>query len=383
MPTAVLAPIPHPQASIFGHTRWHPLMKLRDGDQPPLLGEGSKAAASALDDVLAQAPASSDAVAVDGRPIIFADFNGTSTVVTNVLTHERATVDGRWALVWEGEDGVDAALVREDGEQARPLDAVLSRWVYKRAADDSLFVLDESKPDASLSALDTVRTSHREGIASVIVGTTAASYDMRVVVFKRARSCCQRLFWSFTSVYEFLRLTSFKHTPSKWVFAAVGRWQAFLEKTFGIGGHIVFGTYMREDSARRGQLQWCERCLPSTSASTAAMLLLLLRWGNATPAGGGMQNPDVRASCSVLAASLMSCAGRLGGKPLVMYIVVVAKWVCQWPRPVPRQPGDLVVSLTLSGGMCNVQELVLAASRPPPVFESVSGPPSYTQRALA
>lgn len=75
-----------------------------------------------------------------------------------------------------------------------------------------------------------------------------------------------------------------------------------------------------------------DRCLPTTSMSSVALLTLLARWAFADAHSGGLRDTRGRlAACDLLTAFARQACGR--AKQAAFIVVLTDEWECRWPRP--------------------------------------------------
>ena len=134
-----------------------------------------------------------------------------------------------------------------------------------------------------------------------------------------------------------------------------------ISPAFG-GSHVIWGTYFHGDLAQRVKVPWHDRCLPSTSITTPALLLLLTRWTMLDAAVGGLRGEKPRAAANELVGAFASCfhAGALAN--VVFEVAVVQRWQCPWPAP-SEIPDAAVLQIPCVNGICDLSSLLEASGR--------------------
>lgn len=128
---------------------------------------------------------------------------------------------------------------------------------------------------------------------------------------------------------------------------------------------LVFGTYLRDGSEKRGHLPWHERCLPSTSVSSCGLLALLCRWCAISKSGGGLNDNDDRAACDKVLESIMFKFQETNLKDFLVTVQLVEKWSSRWPRPLDPEIPSFKVHIV--DGVCDFKELFELGTRRAPL----------------
>ena len=94
--------------------------------------------------------------------------------------------------------------------------ALFSKRVVMQDGHQDLMVIETHQGKRSKYDLDSLTTPHKIAAVVARVGTTVAKFSFYVCVFKRARQCQQRVFWSCDSLYTFFGSKTFKGLSSVW-----------------------------------------------------------------------------------------------------------------------------------------------------------------------
>lgn len=170
-------------------------------------------------------------------------------------------------------------------------------------------------------------------MATVDLACSPASINIKARVFLTPRAPYQMLYWSLSSVYVALGMTSFKKTPSKWAWNFERQWGPTFE-AMSKAPQVCQGTYVNTDPERKAQLQESSRCLQSASASTVSLLSALSFCSFAVKQKGGVSEPEVRAHSRQLLSRFLAGGTSQLTAPTPMFVIPSAEWAAAWPRPV-------------------------------------------------
>lgn len=261
--------------------------------------------------------------------------------LTDVVLQQRVALPaGEYSVVDDDGDDVILAAVYPDGDTAAvDAESFFKLTLFTSNTTAELFTIDETVGSSSLRSFWDFQAKHRSGSVEVNV-LGGASFPFDCFVFQMPRAGKQRLYWSMHSIYDFIKIDSFKNTPSKWAFRCCERW----ERRFPIdgGGQIVYGNYVSSHTAKRLQLAFPAKCLQVTSVSTFGLLFQMAKWAW-SPAHYGGFDMKREASCEQVKAAqsfLNSVAQtvKVYGRCWNFSVFLESKWTCKWPRP---QPGYL------------------------------------------
>lgn len=162
--------------------------------------------------------------------------------------------------------------------------------VFNGDIGDELYLVSQINGETRKPPLGERLTRQRVGAVGVGLQAPAKPVDFPVVCFARPRHCKPYLHWDLVVFYTTLGFNSFGGLPSRWLGGAP-RWIDFLASATG-GSHIVLSTCYSEQTTHRSKLPFADRCTPSTSASTAGILILLARWAFAPRPKGGCSKAE-------------------------------------------------------------------------------------------
>lgn len=177
-----------------------------------------------------------------------------------------------------------------------------------------------------------------------------ASDEMRIVVFvgptASAHTWCAfalswprqmfRIFWSCIDLYKFSRMSSFKRTPSKWVYNQHKSWQAAFKSLGFSSEHVLQSFQAREGDEAETDAQ---KCLNHPSTSTLGLLVLLTRFVGCSAQKGGLRDAVCRQAVGAFLHGLLVSSRR--AKDLHMTIGIQDSWEPSWPCTDPK-PGAAV-----------------------------------------
>ena len=211
--------------------------------------------------------------------------------------------------------------------------------------------------------LDDLISRHRLGTASVRAGATSAVHDIEVAVFMRGRSLNQRAFWSLSKFYEVMRMKSYSGIPSKWVAERGASWSKAFVTAFG-SDQMCHSSFLHDGTVKKQKLQYHERCLPFTGASTVGCLHLLSRWAFTERFRGGLDDPSgqQQQAANDLFLGMLQPVASEGSSAWTAEVLVVGKWVCTWPRPISIDDRDHVVKLKLENGKIDLSGIFAMAN---------------------
>ena len=98
--------------------------------------------------------------------------------------------------------------------------------------------------------LEREQTRFKLATLNLKVGSALGDVPLSVAVFVWPRGCNQRIFVSYESLYESLRLTTYKGNAYSWIDRAKGRWKPGFASELG-SSQIVEGTYSSMNSTRK------------------------------------------------------------------------------------------------------------------------------------
>ena len=346
----------HPQVHVCALCCVRAMGKASLGEVPDIAGVDDVA----KHQVVATPKARGVAVPVEGN--VCADYINGTTVVTHMLTHESKTLDGKWLLEVSA-DGLVGQLEKFVAQGQEPdilgLEEVFKKIVVtKEGSDDDMHVVEFlANNKKRITPFDDLVTCHKIGKVAVGVGPSNAQASFSVYVLFKARTSKLSIYWSFGSMYSFLRLSTYKGAPSNWVQHCHEQWRQRVLHVLG-SGHFIMGSYLREGmEGAKASMPFRDRCLPTTSASTAALLFLSLKWGCSLPQKGGLVEDEAREAALVFASALCSA---FNGRdvPLTFPVVLDEEWASVWPRPSPPVDHINTIGLCVSGSSINLSPLL-------------------------
>ena len=307
-------------------------------------------------------------VAVELSPsgIVFVDVMGTFTIATNIVSYEKRRLEGEWDLHFSA-DGDSAVLVRvdcgSDGNEIMYLEDCFKKSVFRKAKTGELWLVDDGGTERKQYSLDVEVMRHRSARATITAGASSATADLDVSVFRRPRMGAQMCFWSLQSVYKFLACDTYGGLASKWVHRRCASWDAWLTNAL-CSGQIVYGSHVSTEwTQKRNAMLAPQRCIESTSVSTAGLLLLMLRFTSMPRESGGLAAGKPREAAGLLVDALLAFLEQLYPPTLTFEIQVCETWTCPWPRPLPRAHDSTHVRLELIRGTIHVGELAASLTR--------------------
>ena len=306
------------------------------------------------------------AVGLSPSGIVFVDVMGTFTIATNIVSYEKRRLEGEWDLHFSA-DGDSAVLVRvdcgSDGNEIMYLEDCFKKSVFRKAKTGELWLVDGGGAERKQYSLDVEVMRHRSARATITAGASSATADLDVSVFRRPRMGAQMCFWSLQSVYKFLACDTYGGLASKWVHRRCASWDAWLTNAL-CSGQIVYGSHVSTEwTHKRNAMLAPQRCIESTSVSTAGLLLLMLRFTSMPRESGGLAAGKPREAVGLLVDALLAFLEQLYPPTLTFEIQVCETWTCPWPRPLPRAHDSTHVRLELIRGTIHVGELAASLTR--------------------
>ena len=188
-----------------------------------------------------------------------------------------------------------------------------------------------------------------------IIGADECSFDL--CVFKRKRLCNQSIFVQLHPIYKMLKMTAYRGKPSKWVDRCHGGWITYLDKNLG-ANQVTFSTFETDNTTVKAEYSSSERCLPQTSVSMSALLVLLSRWFGLKSERGGLDKPEPRDRAKSLLKSLLEWTATDTTMDLRCPIELVRGWQCRFPRPQLREFHQSLAYVHIKDGMIVFTDLL-------------------------
>ena len=149
-------------------------------------------------------------------------------------------------------------------------------------------------------------------------------------------------------------MVSYKGRRSKWLDRNRDTWIDELTPTFG--SCVIISKHGLVSEKKKAVFPIEDRCLPNSSVSTVAMLLLLARWAHSDKNSHGLDLPENRKAADALLTSFIQKT--TGGRAFKIRVEDDANWRCMWPRPQTTSPGGEAVFLQVDlGGNVNLEPL--------------------------
>ena len=206
--------------------------------------------------------------------------------------------------------------------------------------------------DIKAMEYDLVR--HRGARVELFVSAVGTSVNLDCYVFARARSACQRLFWSMKDVFGLLEISAYEGQPSKWVGMLHETWDKRFCEWFG-ESQLVFSTWSSDRSSKKVALPFWRRCLVEPSISTCGFMLLLLKWAYRVAQQGGLSDLVGKLAARHLLESIVNGAQSFGSYDIP--IVFDPAWVCKWPRPQLTPGNDHATMVEVIDGQFDIRSL--------------------------
>ena len=150
------------------------------------------------------------------------------------------------------------------------------------------------------SSLSNLQTRHRTGDIVMGVGAGQADVQLKVSVFRRARTGNSYCFLDLESLYEALNLTSYQGYASRWVNKNYEKWVEKLRVVLqGLDDDMFVHSSQRAESQqckKKNATPWETRCLDSGSMCATAFFGLLARLVGLNGQGGGLENVSAKAA---------------------------------------------------------------------------------------
>jgi hypothetical protein len=168
------------------------------GPPPPIEGDHGGDAVVAMDvdatsSIIAAAPEEPDIVlsVVKLSEVLVSDVVHACTIVTNLITSERFNLGaGHWELVFDdaGTNCCAIGVLADGSNNVIDLEDKLRFNVFKRDADNKLFLVDLQSMSRQPVPLDDLRCRHRLASAEIRIGVSSGGLSLDVAVFVRPRN---------------------------------------------------------------------------------------------------------------------------------------------------------------------------------------------------
>ena len=179
-----------------------------------------------------------------------------------VVLHDDGAEDGDEDAVLLAEDIFSKVHVRDSTTQAE--------FIYMRRRSGRTFRI----------SVFNFMTDHKEATITLRLGAARAEAKFDAVMLRAPRPGNAAFYWKGVQFYSRLNLTSYKATPSKWLFYSVGSSRRYMEN-IGLDKALV----LRSRGAEPEELEDgaapdvpYDRFLPFCGISTAALIALMARW---------------------------------------------------------------------------------------------------------
>ena len=176
---------------------------------------------------------------------------------------------------------------------------------------------------------------HCIGEVRLVSCSSGTSFEVDVSVFRHARCCKHRIFWSYVSLYKACKLKVCQGQPSHWTAKHWSAWAKQFSDQFGVtqGVHGVQHSFATNHKLR---LDEAERCLPYAATSTLGVLSHMLSFGFLTPQQGGLRDVSAKLSAANLLHAML--AGIVANaEALKLRVSCEREWKSVWPRPEWRE----------------------------------------------
>lgn len=246
------------------------------------------------------------------------------------------------------------------------IEDLLKLQLYK-TMEDRLMVLERGLESNKTWSLTDALRQYRSGTCRwsyAPVHTAELSFCTVVI----PRGGC-RFFFSAAEVYKQLGLSSYKGSPSKWIYEMAKAWQRHLT-AMGFNDWLL---HSPAGEAVNDALNSTTHFLPWIGISTLALVVVYVRLVHPVKQRGGLSAAPQRSHCQgILEGMLTQLAGAKfeGLGDWQIPIVWLFIWKNRWPEPSPHAP-DVLLEVT-SDGIVDLGPWVDCASRLPPRSSSLA-----------
>lgn len=265
---------------------------------------------------------------------LFVDLLGPSAryQLTDTVTCERVRLpEGVWSLMWDDESKPEfAALVNlaDANPVVHDVEDFLTKDIYNQGSERFVVVGGDLN---SRRSFDNGLSKYRGANLQIRLGPSSAQVGFNVFVMAYSRHGCARVFWALNDLYKALNMATFSATPSKWVHHAMKATGKRFAKQFSFD-RFLLSRHANMSKNNMELVPWWSRCLPTPSASTLQLLVMLLGYGHAAPERGGLRNADaVKAARDFEAALIVKGLSRAAD--MRFELEMNESWQCLWPRP--------------------------------------------------
>jgi hypothetical protein len=253
-------------AHIIGHSnrffRSHFVSSVTSGQMD---SELQALVATALKSCLADTVGTTDIAEVDARDLECMPHQGAvfcdpgphgSTVITNIITHERLLLPASSCPSWTMEfdsDGFAAAVPEVDDETIEPilLEDVLKYQTKIDCKGNKFIVHVDPGGTTHTLSIANFETKFTEVTLHLKIGATAQDHTFVAVMLKWPRHPGARVMFSCKSLYHSLGFNQFDGQWWRWVWAGLPRWKSYLSG-LGLQLHVLRSVQTEVDDESAG-----------------------------------------------------------------------------------------------------------------------------------
>ena len=258
-------------------------------------------------------------------------WGGNGWSLHNPLTLERYPLPepvGVWEIIEE--DGFFA--VADSGSSAFHMcEDLLTRKILKDDAGTLFLEYPMKSGKVRRDPLFQKQAEHRPCEIMLNLGPTNAQHTIKLAFLKLPRPGGSAFLWACKDLYSVLAMTTYRQTPSKWIFAALPHGIRHME-AYGLPGQFVKSTQGIEAISDSAAKLHANNFLGFVGLSTYALIQELARWSVCDPNEGGLRGKRVREAASLLLHGLLE--NTFQGQPTSICLTFKAAYRHPWPAPI-------------------------------------------------